>query len=205
MAKTPPSEDAPRGPRGRPGSPRARLFLALDLPAEQRARIAAWRDEAIAGRDELRPVREEYLHATLVFLGYRPEKAIEEIARVAFEAAGALRAPSLAPAGIEAVPRRRPRLFALALEDEGGRAAALQTAAEAALADAGHHRPEKRPWWPHVTLARVKARARAEPLEAPPPPAGSFAAPDVVLYRSLLRPEGARYEALERVRLAAAG
>jgi 2'-5' RNA ligase len=54
------------------------------------------------------------------------------------------------------------------------------------------HRPEKRPWWPHITLARVKRNARAEPLEAAPP-GGPIRAGAVTLYRSTLRPQGALY------------
>jgi 2'-5' RNA ligase len=50
--------------------PRARLFLALDLPEPARAAIAAWRDELVSERADLRPVRPEALHVTLVFLGW---------------------------------------------------------------------------------------------------------------------------------------
>ena len=64
----------------------------------------------------------------------------------------------------------------------------------------GFHRPEKRPFWPHVTLARVKRGERARPLEAAPPPE-PLVAREVTLYRSLLSPRGARYEALARAEL----
>ena len=79
---------------------------------------------------------------------------------------------------------------------------ALQAAAEGALAAARFHRPEKRAFWPHITLARVKRNQRAEPLEAGEDPPGPFDAADVVLYRSLLSPQGARYEPLARLELA---
>ena len=60
-------------------SPRARLFVALDLPDAMREGIVSW------GRRELRDpalrvVPRESLHITLAFLGYRPEKEIERIA-----------------------------------------------------------------------------------------------------------------------------
>jgi 2'-5' RNA ligase len=35
--------------------PRARLFLALDLPEPARAAIGAWRDELVSERADLRP------------------------------------------------------------------------------------------------------------------------------------------------------
>jgi RNA 2',3'-cyclic 3'-phosphodiesterase len=59
---------------------------------------------------------------------------------------------------------------------------------------------EKRPFWPHVTLARVKKGGRAKRLE-PEPPGEEFKASEVTLYRSRLSPKGASYEMLERVRL----
>lgn len=200
-ARVPGRPGSPRA-SGRPGSPRARLFLALDPPAEARTALARWRDGLIAGRDELRPVAPEALHVTLVFLGYRPEKEIPAIADAAFEALDGLLAARLRPTGVRALPPRRPRLFALDLEDAGGGCTRVQAAAEGALAAARFHRPEKRPFWPHVTIARVKRDRRAEPLlegRAPLPPA--FRARDVVLYRSLLSPRGARYEALARLEL----
>lgn len=196
MARTSPSD----GPR-RPGSPRARLFLALDPPADARAALARWRDEMCAGRDDLRPVPAAALHVTLVFLGYRPEKAIEAIAEAAFGAIAGRDPVGLGPGEVRALPPRRPRLFALDLEDPGGACAALQSAAEAALASARFHRPEKRPFWPHLTLARVKRDRRAEPLAPAGPPPGPFTAAEVVLYRSLLSPQGARYEPQARLAL----
>jgi 2'-5' RNA ligase len=33
------------------------MFVALDLPAEARAELAAWRDTLVEGRRDLRPVR----------------------------------------------------------------------------------------------------------------------------------------------------
>lgn len=166
-----------------------------------RDELAAWRDTLIAGRDDLRPVPPQALHVTLVFLGYRPEKEIEAIAAAAFEPLRGLSPVELRPAGVRPLPPRGPRLFALDLTDPQDACVALQAEAEGALAAARFHRPEKRRFWPHMTLARVKRDRRAGPLEPASPPPGAFTAADVVLYRSLLSPRGARYEALARLRL----
>ena len=197
--------EAPRGGRGRPGSPRARLFLALEPAEPDRAALAAWSDALVAGRDDLRPIAPEALHLTLAFLGYRPEKEIEAIVRCAFEAVGPAPAPALDPLAVKPLPPRAPRLFALDLADPEGRAAAIQSAASEALAAGGFHEPEKRPWWPHVTLARVKRHARAAPLPADPPEGGPLHTDRVTLYRSLLRPQGALYEPLARLDLGPPG
>jgi RNA 2',3'-cyclic 3'-phosphodiesterase len=182
------------------GAPKARLFLALEPATADRELLAAWRDELVAGRDDLRPVPAESLHLTLVFLGYRPEKEIDAIAESAFDAIGAAAAAVLDPLAVKPLPPRAPRLFALDLADADGRAAAVQASAADALARDGFYTPEKRPWWPHVTLARVKRHARAAPLEADPPP-GPLHADTVTLYRSNLSASGARYLALASHRL----
>ena len=184
--------------RQRPGKPRARLFLALELPGPARRAIAAWRDEALGAHEELRPIPEEYLHAPLVFLGWQYERDIERIAALAFEPLAGLPPPELAAVGMVPVPKRGPRLFALDLDDPSAAAAALQAAAARTLADAGFYEPERRPFWPHVTLARVKRGRRVRALDAPDPPGEPFQARVVTLYRSVLRPQGARYEPLER-------
>ncbi len=173
------------------------MFVALDLPERARSALGEWRDALVAGRSDLRPVAADALHVTLVFLGWQDESAAERIAEAAF-AGAAEPAPLLTPGELRALPPRRPQLFALDLADAEGRAGELQAAASDALESGGWCRPEKRPFWPHLTLARVKRGERASPLTGPPAPAQQFEAPAITLYRSTLRPQGALYEPLAR-------
>jgi 2'-5' RNA ligase len=184
--------------RQRPGSPRTRLFLALELPEPARHPLAAWRDWALGSLEDLRLVPEDYLHVTLVFLGWQYERDIDRIASTAFDPLAGLPPATLAARGLVPLPSRGPRLFALDLSDDGERAGAAQAAAAGALADVGFYEPEKRPFWPHVTLARVKRGRRAPRVSADDPPAEPFDASVVTLYRSVLQPQGARYEPLHR-------
>jgi 2'-5' RNA ligase len=179
------------------------MFVALDLPEGARASLAGWRDTLVAGRSDLRPVHPVALHVTLVFLGWQDEQAAPAISSAAFEACAGLAAPSLAATGVRAVPRNDPRLFALDLSDDEERAGAVHAAVSGALEAGRWYRPEKRPFWPHITLARVKrGRRRVPPLpEDPPPPAEPFVASELTLYRSTLRPQGAIYEPLARTTL----
>jgi 2'-5' RNA ligase len=181
------------------------MFVALDLPAQERAELAAWRDELVAGRRDLRPVPGDALHATLAFLGWQDESAAPQIAEAVFGSVADAQPPLLHAAAVRPLPPRDPRLFALDLEDEGGRASAVQGAISDALEAGGWYRPEKRPFWPHVTLARVKrGERRVQPLpDAPAPPGEGFEARDLTLYRSTLRPQGALYEPLARAALGA--
>ena len=176
------------------------MFVALEPPEEVRAELAAWRDGVVAGRDDLRPVPATSLHLTLVFLGWQDESAAPIIAEAVRSAAGDTGPARLAPKGVQPVPPRGPRLFALDLEDEAGRCGELQAAVSGALAAGRFYRPEKRPFWPHMTLARVKRGRHAGTLEAANLP-GAFEAGRVTLYRSTLRPQGAVYDALAQLDL----
>jgi 2'-5' RNA ligase len=187
-------------------SPRARLFVALDLPDDLREGIAAWGGEALAD-PAFRPVAPESLHVTLAFLGFRPEKEIEEIAAVVRESTGPapwveLLDPEPRP------PRGRARLYALPALSPGTEA--LQGLVAQGLAEAGFYEPEKRPFWPHVTVARVRPEARGSkrPAIVSEPPgkipielSEAQICRRMTLYRSELQPTGARYVPLAQVQL----
>ena len=179
------------------------MFVALDLPLAARSELAAWRDALVDGRGDLRPVAPDALHVTLVFLGWQDESAADAIAAAAFGELPSAGVPILRATGVRPLPPRGPRLFALDLEDLEGRASGVQASVSDALATGRWYEPEKRPFWPHITLARVKRRERrVAPLpEAPAPPSEPFSASELTLYRSTLRPQGALYEPLARVEL----
>ncbi|MGN6586054.1 MAG: RNA 2',3'-cyclic phosphodiesterase [Solirubrobacterales bacterium] len=191
-------------------SPRARLFVALDLPDEVREGLATWGREALAD-PALRPVAPESLHVTLAFLGYRPEKEIESIAEVVEESAGPAPWVELHDSE-QRPPRGRARLYALPVVSPG--AEALQAGLEQRLVEKGFYKPEKRPFWPHVTVARVRPEARgsrrpAVVSEPPGPVPEELTEPRIAirmtLYRSVLQPSGARYVPLAQVELPGAG
>jgi RNA 2',3'-cyclic 3'-phosphodiesterase len=185
---------------------RVRLFVALDLPDELRKGIVAWGREALAD-PALRPVAPESLHVTLAFLGHRPQEEVEAIAAAVRERVGPapwveLLDPEQRP------PRGRARLYALPALSPG--AEALQAGVAQGLAEGGFYEPEKRPFWPHVTVARVRPEGRGSKrpaVVADPPgklPEGMSEARicrRMTLYRSELQPTGARYVPLAQVEL----
>lgn len=187
-------------------SPRARLFVALDLPGELRDGLSAWGSEALAD-PALRPVAPESLHITLAFLGHRDEVEIEEIGAVVRENAGP--APSVELLDPEQRPTRgRARLFALPALSPG--AEALQEGLQQGLVEGGFYEPEKRPFWPHVTVARVRPEGRGSrrPAAVSEPPgklpeelSEARICRRMTLYRSQLKPTGARYVPLAQAEL----
>ena len=181
----------------RPGSPRVRLFVALDLPEGYVASLSRWSQEAFGTHPDLRVVRPESLHVTLVFLGYRYEKDVERIAELTF--AVPLEPVELRIEDVQPVPRGRPRLFALGLADGDGALTAWQQGLADRLQAARLYEPETRPFWPHVTLARAKRGKPPRGVAVPSLPAElrrPFTTDRLTLYRSTLRPQGAVYEAL---------
>lgn len=181
---------------------RLRLFVALDLPDHARDSLLDWREVALRRISDLRPVAQEALHATLCFLGSRPASEVQAIAAACDDAtrsAGAIAELSFA-AG-RWLPPRRPRVLAVELDDPAGALGRVQSAVSAALAQHGWYRAEKRPFLAHVTVARVRARARVSATDLPAVPPLAFRAGAVTLYRSRLQPSGARYESLASVPL----
>jgi 2'-5' RNA ligase len=154
-----------------------RLFIALDLPAELHAVLAA-----LPLAPEWRRVAD--FHVTLAFLGNRPETDVPLIAPVV-EAERT--APPLALAGVSVYGRRA---LAVDLDDPTGALAAMQARIASAL-----DVDEGRPFRPHVTLARARPRTRPRRPDLQLEPR-TFHGRSVTLYASHLSPAGARYEVL---------
>ncbi len=186
----------------------ARLFVAVDAPAEVYLELASWARSSVGGprarvgaTPTLRLLDPETMHVTLCFLGSRPVGEIEPIA-------AALRALDPAPVGELTLgaplwlPPRRPRALAIELHDDTGGLADLRQDVLRALAEACGFQPERRRYRPHLTVARVGRSGASDPdmtggRRLAATPSITFAPEALVFYRSLLAPEGARYEALE--------
>ncbi len=183
------------------GAERARLFVALDLPPSVREAIARWRGEAAGGTPALRAIAPDALHVTLCFLGWRSADEIEPISAACGRALAGAKSLELALTEGLWLPQRRPRVLAVKLSDGSGALAAIQAALSEALSAGGFYAPEPRPFLPHVTVARVRARTRVRPSTLPQTPELAFCAATVTLYRSRLAAGGARYEALRMIEL----
>jgi len=183
---------------------RVRLFVALELPEHVREALVKWRAGALRGGEGLRLIAPEALHVTLCFLGWRGAQEIEPIA-AACAPIGAEPALELALGDAVWLPARRPRVLAVELEDGGAALARVQAEVSDALQAGGWYTPEARPFLGHVTVTRVRSGARVRARELPAPPRLGFRGSTVSLFRSVLRPGGARYERLRAVRLGSGG
>jgi 2'-5' RNA ligase len=175
---------------------RLRLFVAVDLPEDARVQLAGWADGAAP--PAVRRVPAENLHVTLAFLGSRSAEEADVVAALLPVVAAPV--GELRTAGALWLPPRRPGVLTVALEDSAP-LATLHGSLSTALADAVGYEPEHRRFRPHVTVGRVRRGTRVRTEELPPPPALTFGADGLTLYRSHTGGGGARYEALEQVTL----
>lgn len=179
-----------------------RLFIALKLPAEVRARITAEVRAPLRERlPDVRWVREGTLHLTLLFLGERSEAEAREMQAVVREVAAARTPFTVSLAGLGMFPGpARPRVVWLGVA-EPAPVQGLYHALASARSRLGMP-AEERAYKPHVTLGRVPpaAEAGARKLLGPALAAVRFEAPvafrSVDLMRSELTPRGPRYTTL---------
>ncbi len=182
-----------------------RLFVACELPQAARDALARVQEELRAqGAGRLRWVRPQGIHLTLKFLGGVPADklgAIEEALAAAVDSPFTL---NLRLDGVGSFGgRQRLRVVWIGLEGDTEDLARLAALVEEALEPLGFPR-ERRPFSPHLTLARVpdhasveERRRLAEMLESfQPPSLPSLTVSEVRLMQSFLEPTGARYQRL---------
>lgn len=177
---------------------RIRAFIALDVNAEVADAIDKFTSELRSPRDAISWVRGDKLHLTLRFLGDAVDSrrlprlvdGLEQVAAAAAPFAVRLR-------GTGAFPNLdRPRVLWIGLESLEliGLAGRVEAATVACGFDA-----ERRPYSPHLTVARVREPHRFRALR----PAfeqyanrdfGTVEARKMTLYRSRLAPEGSTYD-----------
>src|SRR5919205_4141575 len=138
---------------------RLRLFCAVELPAELRARAY---EHLVRLRESAPHVkasweREEKLHVTIKFFGDVEASRVAALTDATARAANAVPSFELKLSGAGTFPPNgNPRVLWLGVEDASGRLAQLQQRLEDECAAAGFPR-DTRPFHAHVTLARLRA------------------------------------------------
>src|SRR4051812_3063655 len=180
----------------------ARLFVALEIGAPDRAALGAWAQEAVGEDAGMRVVATEQIHLTLAFLGHRSPDEIPALGAVVADVAAGRPAPALRSTGALWLSPRKPHVLTVGVEDATGALAALHDELWTAL-EALDFTRERRRFRPHLTVARVRHGWTAPSAALPPAPERDLEAGSVVLMRSWLGGGPARYEALERGALSA--
>jgi 2'-5' RNA ligase len=171
---------------------RVRLFCALTLPGAVLDLLVEW--QAGLPAEDVRVVPRENLHVTLAFLGSRPRSELEGI-RSELEAV----ARASGRIVLHACRYRETRSVGMVVfEDEGGAATALASDLHGRLQRLGVYEPERRPWLPHLTVARFRQQPGLDPA---PPELGAVSPSGAAVYHSVLRPTGAQYLVDQEYRL----
>jgi len=172
-----------------------RLFVAIELPDQLKARLAAMRTE-IAGA---RWVAAEQLHLTLAFLGEVAQERLEALCATLAEVRQAPFELHFDKLGCFS-HHRNPRVLWIGFEQQP---ALLQLAEQINRAVISCGIPlEERPFNAHITLARLKQTAGGEvaPFLAVPPNGElpHLAVREFVLFQSLLTAQGALHKPLRQ-------
>jgi 2'-5' RNA ligase len=165
---------------------RLRLFAACDLPAEAEHAVRAWQHKELARHDAVRVL--PTLHLTLAFLGDVDAHRVGDLERI-LRGVAWRRAECTVDAPVFLPSHGKRSVVALALGDPSETLRRLHADVSSRLAAEGLYEPEKRPWLPHVTVARF--RRPGHPFSLQNVNIGAFGVVRMVLYSSHLKPGGA--------------
>lgn len=183
-----------------------RLFTAFEFPHEVHAEIARVQRELKPLITSRRWQNLAQAHLTLDFIGDVPEPLLAPLQAMLEEKAAAAAPFELRLGGFGGFPSlTRARLLWLGVEGERERLIALEHAMRAGLSATGVA-VEERAYAPHITLAREPVRSPVlaqlgDRLTVSPL---AWRAKEVVLFESVLRPQGALHTVRGRYPLSAA-
>ncbi|MFC1867433.1 RNA 2',3'-cyclic phosphodiesterase [Thermodesulfobacteriota bacterium] len=180
-----------------------RSFLAFELPNDIKRTVKQVSEEIRRSTLDVRRVKVDNIHLTVVFIGNIRAEDLSVI-QVAIEKACFRFGPfDISAIGIGAFPNtRRPRVLWLGLDGEIKRLSSLKDELHKQLKPFGL-KEEKRSFKPHLTLARFrKLRKGGKELDDIIRRYKDLNGPvnhidELILFKSELRPEGAKYTKLK--------
>lgn len=174
-----------------------RCFAAVELSKPLRDALADALKK-MPREPEVRWSGPEQLHVTLKFLGEVADKDLPRVCEIVQAAAASLAPFSIQLGGFGVFPApRNPRVLWAGIEDPDAGCRRWLDAVDPRFEEMGFT-PELRAYRPHVTLGRAKSSRGAAVLRqvletAAPPPAREMRVEQIVLFESILRPQGAKY------------
>ncbi len=174
-----------------------RLFIGVPLP-EDLLGFAQSAQAMLTPVQGLRLLRPDQLHVTLAFIGEVDEVKAKAACKVVDSLPGDMGGEGRITRFLMLPSVAKARVVSLEIDDGEGVFAGLFAKVMGGLEAAGVMKREKRPFRPHLTVARLKhpgvVQPRFESGEA------RFAVESVCLYESELRREGAVYAVIARAK-----
>jgi 2'-5' RNA ligase len=183
-----------------------RSFLAIELPKSIQKKIEEVQRDLKTSHADVKWVHPENIHLTLKFFGNIEESKVEPILQSIGRLIQKTLPFSMKVQGVGAFPHsKNPRVIWMGLMDGEEVLATVQKELEETLAKIGFE-PEDRPFQPHLTLGRVKTSRGKDDLVGKmekhrEEEFGSVEVEEVVLFKSELKPTGAIYTPLRKLRL----
>lgn len=183
-----------------------RAFVAIELPHRVIVSIAEIQSRLKAYGFNIRWVRPENIHLTIKFLGNIAAETVAPVCEAVSNAVSDYEPLSLEAGGVGVFPHmRRPRVVWIGITGRNTGLQALQKRVDAELAAMGFAK-ERRPFKGHLTLGRVKGDVPLKQLQEAlhacgHDHGGSFAATELVLFKSDLKPTGAEYTKLCQMKI----
>jgi RNA 2',3'-cyclic 3'-phosphodiesterase len=178
-----------------------RAFFAIEVSDDVKKYLTTVAMTAAKHLDGVKWVNEAGRHITLKFLGEIEEEMAGKL-QEATAHIGAKYAPFTATVkGIDAFPdKRRTRVIVIALENGVDNISNIYKDIEESCLASGIEK-ETRPYTPHITLGRKKVPGPVPDKALVKLERMSFNVDSVVLFKSTLRPEGARYAPVWKIEL----
>lgn len=183
-------------------SGKMRLFVAAEIPAAQLLAVQVAIESLKGEISGARWTEPELQHVTLKFLGSIDAAAAPKVAEASASVTAEFRRAEVSLGGFDAFPtRRRARVLWVGLEDPAGVTSRLAARLDGAFQHLGVAAEDRR-FTPHVTVARLKPPQDLRSLPEVAVEADPFDIAQITLFRSHLGRGGARYEVMQRFRLA---
>jgi RNA 2',3'-cyclic 3'-phosphodiesterase len=182
-----------------------RGFIAFDTPPRIREAMKALQLELRESRADVRWEQPEKSHATIKFLGEVDQSILPSVLAETGRVCARFGAFDVSYEGLGAFPERgRPKVFWIGCVNQDGSLARLKDALDGALLSHGFP-IEERAFRPHLTLGRVRTPRGLEYL-TPKLEKLTFeprkeTISEILVMKSVLRPQGAEYTVLTSVHL----
>jgi 2'-5' RNA ligase len=177
-----------------------RTFLAVEVPENTRKVIYNFIRTEAKKELPVKWVQLDNMHITLKFLGEIDDKKRAEIRPVITEVCRQHPPFTIEMGNFGCFPNaRNPRVIWFGTKHGGEELSAIAVELEKELARFGFE--EEKRFHPHLTVGRVKKSCNVEDILAKPLSTEPFNVSSLVLFKSVLRPEGPIYTALEEFSL----
>lgn len=186
-------------------SSKLRTFIAIEIPESIRQKIAEVQEHLKKFNERVRWTKPGNIHLTLKFLGEVDKSRIDSIGAALEKASDEFSPIPCSVKNVGAFPNlRQPRILWVGLENPGNELTSLAQKIDAELNNLGFSK-EKRKFNAHLTFGRIKSQVSdkfSDAIKNAKFDEEEIRVEKVILMKSDLKPAGAIYTPLKKIKLA---